>query len=96
MFAPDTLVCATKENVFCELDGESVILNMADGVYYGLNAVGHRIWEFIQQPRRLNEITAALEAEFEVETEQCRADVVELLSQLAEKGLVTIDDSPTS
>ena len=38
------------------LEGEAVILSLHDGIYYGLNSVGLRIWELIQQPRSLGSI----------------------------------------
>lgn len=90
-FAPGAVVEATKENVYCELDGESVILNMADGVYYGLNQVGHRIWEIIQTPTTIDDIVATLLDEYEIGADQCRTDVEDLIADLLEKGLVAVN-----
>ncbi|PYO19380.1 MAG: hypothetical protein DMD85_18645 [Candidatus Rokuibacteriota bacterium] len=33
-----------KDVVFRELEGEMVLLNLATGVYFGLDPVGTRIW----------------------------------------------------
>jgi len=36
--------------VICrELSGETVLLNLESGVYYGLDAVGTRVWQLIMQ-----------------------------------------------
>ena len=44
-------VVAAKEQTSCDLDGESVVLDMSSGKYYGLNSVGSEVWNLIQQPR---------------------------------------------
>ena len=35
----------------CALGEESAILNMKNSVYYGMNAVGTRVWNLLQQPK---------------------------------------------
>jgi hypothetical protein len=89
-FSESAKITVSKDNVFCELEGEAVILNLRDGVYYGLNPVGLRIWELIQSPKTLNEILETLTAEYEVERAVCQADVETLLKQLSGKGLIEI------
>ena len=42
---------ATKDQVSCDLAGEAAILNIKSGVYYGLDPVGARIWNLMQEPR---------------------------------------------
>ncbi len=83
-----TIVVATNDSVHCELEGESIILSMKDGVYYGLNLVGHSIWQLIQEPRSIADVVARLLEEYDVEPEQCRQDLIELLRDLHKNGLV--------
>lgn len=64
-------VVATKEQVSSVLAGEAVILDLKSGVYYGLNDVGARIWNLLQEPRKVDEIRDTLLAEYSVEPEQC-------------------------
>jgi len=90
IFSESARVVVAKNNVYCELDGESVILNVADGVYYGLNIGGNRIWELIQQPISVSEIVVTLTAEFDIDQAECRRDVEELLGQLLEKQLIEV------
>lgn len=86
----DTRLIATKRHVACTVSGEVVILHLDEGVYYGLNAVGTRVWQLLDQPRRVDEIIDALVAEFDVDRERCAADVRELIEQLVSRGLVTL------
>ena len=85
-----TKVVASDRQVSTGADGESVILNFDVGVYYGLDKVGARIWELLQEPTTVAEIADQLAAEYEVEAERCERDVKDLLSELAGAGLVAI------
>ena len=85
-----TGVVAAKDQVSRDMAGEAAILNLTSGVYYGLNPIGARIWNLIQEPKTLGEINETILREYEVNTDRCEADVRALLSQLAEQGLVEI------
>lgn len=85
----DRRVVVTKRHVACTVAGEVVILHLDDGVYYGLNGVGTRIWQLLEQPRTLDEIVDVIVSEFDVDRQRCDEDVRSLLAELAERGLVT-------
>ncbi len=88
-----SVVVAIQSQVSADLpEGEVVILNMADGVYYGMNPVGGRIWSLISQPRRVGEIRDALLEEYDIDPERCLQEVLGLLNELAVQGLVQIHD----
>ncbi len=69
---------------------ELVILSLRDGVYYGLEDVGARIWELLQRPIRVAAIRDALVAEYDVEPERCGRDLRALLLDLAGRGLIEV------
>lgn len=83
-------VVVTKNQVSCDLDGETAILNLENGVYYGLNPVGARIWNFLQEPRTFAEIRGVLLEEYDVEATRLEKDLRILVAQLAAEGLVEI------
>jgi hypothetical protein len=88
---PNSTVMIAKDVVSCNLVDEAAILNLKDGVYYGLDPVGARIWNLIQQPRQINDILQTLLDEYDVEKILCENDLMELLEQLIEKELVKIE-----
>ncbi|MEK7404204.1 MAG: PqqD family peptide modification chaperone [Acidobacteriota bacterium] len=92
MVKPDTIVRQAREQVSCDLGGEAAILNLANGTYYGLDQVGARIWNLIAKPTRVDEIRSAVLEEYEVAPERCERDLEELLSELAEHGLIEVRD----
>lgn len=85
-----SIVVAAVEQISSDLGGEAVILNLKSGVYHGLNEVGTRIWNFIQQPTVVNDIKQTLLEEYEVESEVCVADILTLLEELKAVELVNV------
>lgn len=88
--SPDAVVVAARDQVSADLEGEAVILNLADGVYYGLDGVGARIWELLREPRTAAELRDAVAAEFEVDVGTAWRDLAGLLEELLERGLVEL------
>jgi hypothetical protein len=84
-------VVAAKDQVSSDLGGEVAILDLKAGVYYGLDAVGARIWSLIQEPRTVNEIRDILLEEYEVEPERCERDLLVLLQRLADEGIIEVE-----
>jgi Coenzyme PQQ synthesis protein D (PqqD) len=84
------IVSATQGQISSDLAGEAVILDLASGVYYGLNEVGARIWHLIQQPHTIQAIQHTLLQEYDVDTEICTQDLLQLLQELQAAGLIQI------
>ncbi len=91
-----TIVQAVQDQVFSKLDDEIVILALKDGIYYGLNPVGARIWEFIQEPRRIEELRDALLKEYDVPPEQCERESIALICDLQKHGLIEVKEPVAS
>jgi hypothetical protein len=87
-FNSDSCVVLSDEQVSTSLGQETVILGMGDGVYYGLDSVGARVWALLATPRRVSELVRAVVGEFDVTPEQCERDVLALLDDLSERRLV--------
>jgi hypothetical protein len=85
-----TRVAAARDQVSVEVEGEAVILSLADGVYYGLDPVGARVWQLMEQPRTVAELRDAVVAEWEVDASTAERDLLDLLAELAARGLVEV------
>jgi Coenzyme PQQ synthesis protein D (PqqD) len=83
-------VSATQGQISSDLAGEAVILDLASGVYYGLNEVGARIWHLIQQPQTIQSVQHTLLQEYDVDAEMCTQDLLQLLQELQATGLIQI------
>jgi hypothetical protein len=89
---PDFIVRTARDAVSCELNGETTILNVRSGDYYGLDEVGASVWKMISQPHTVAEIIKAITLEYDVDAVRCEGDLIDLLGKLATHGLVEIRD----
>ena len=89
-------VVAVKDQVSADLAGEAVILNLKSGVYYGLNEVGARIWQLLQEPRTVAAIRDTLLEEYEVDRDSCDRDLVAVLQELATAELIEVHHEATA
>lgn len=80
----------TATTLSTNMDDEIVILDTAQGKYYGLDGVGARVWEILKTPHSFVELKNAVLEEFEVDADQCELDLVDLLGSLRDSGLVII------
>jgi Coenzyme PQQ synthesis protein D (PqqD) len=85
-----SIVIAAPEQVSCALGAESAILNMKNTVYYGLNPVGARVWNLVQQAKSVGEIRDALLDEYDVGAQQCERDLLVLLEKMRDEGLIEV------
>lgn len=83
-----TRVVVSRDAVSAELEGETVILGMHDGVYYGLDAVGTRIWQLAAAPTTLGAIADVLLAEYDVEAARAWEDLLAVAADLLAAGLL--------
>ncbi len=87
---PSATIVVAGDLVASEFGDEIVILSLRDGVYYGLEDVGARIWRMLHGPVSVIDIRDAILAEYDVEPTRCEQDVCAVLAHLAEMGLVEI------
>lgn len=84
----ETRIVVAGDQVSADLEGETVILSMRDGVYYGLDRVGSRIWHAFAAPVALGDVLRLILEEFDVEEPQAWADLERLVGELLANGLV--------
>jgi hypothetical protein len=72
------------------LQDESVLLNLVNERYYGLEQIGTRMLAVLTSSPSIEVAYQTLLAEYEVEPQILRDDLVELVERLVEEGLVEI------
>lgn len=92
----ESTVVARPDQVSCDLAGDAVILNLHSGVYYGLNEVGAQVWELIKSPVRVAAICERLVADYDVERARCEQDLLAVLLEMQDAGLVEVRDDPVA
>ena len=79
-----------RDAIVRELAGEAVILDLNAGTYFGLNAVGTRIWQLLESDGRLRPVFDTLCREYDAPAAEIERDLLELVAQLVEARLGTI------
>ncbi|MCG5062166.1 MAG: PqqD family protein [Limnoraphis sp. WC205] len=95
MINDDSFVRINKDMTHSDLEGETVILDLKSGVYYGLNETGTSIWNLIQRPQSVQEIISAILLKYNIEPQLCEQEVKNLLQELANNGLIVIQNEAT-
>ena len=84
----------TPDVLHQELGGETVLLNLANESYFGLDEVGTRIWQVLGETQSTTAVLTRLLEEYDVSADQLRGDVERLMTQLVDAGLVSFDAAP--
>ncbi len=70
------------------IDGEAIIMNLANGYYYSLEGVGAEAWEAIAAGMSLERVIEHLVRRFDGAPATVRADVMRLAAELLSEGLM--------
>lgn len=81
----------SQEVIFKSVSDGAVLFHTGQEVYFGLNAVGAKIWELLPpRCRTWEELISELRTAYpEVDEATLRQDVEELLKELEDNGLLT-------
>lgn len=80
---------ASDDVVSRDVAGEMVLLDLASGLYFGLDPVGSRAWERLSDgPADLVQLADLIEAEFDAPRAVIEQDMALLIEDLLEKQLL--------
>lgn len=74
------------------IDGEAIIINFSNGIYYSLDGVGGVVWEMIERGYTVEEMITAISAHYEVSPETVKLDLERLERELVEENLVKVSN----
>lgn len=94
MSALDNYVVPNSNVIGCVADEEAVLILPEQGKVQVLNEVGARIWSLADGTRTVREIAAAICAEYDVNPAQAEADTLAFVTELAERGIVSLAEKP--
>jgi coenzyme PQQ synthesis protein D (PqqD) len=88
--SPQSCIVLSKDQASCDLAGETAIVNLRSGVYFGLDPMGTHIWNLLREPVTFRGLCDALMDRYDVDGSQLESDVRVFLAELADHGLVDI------
>ncbi|MDD3959678.1 MAG: lasso peptide biosynthesis PqqD family chaperone [Oscillospiraceae bacterium] len=87
----ESTVRRTGSIVTADMDGETVMMHVESGNYFGLGEVGSTIWAFMEEPVGVREIIEHLSESYDVERERCEAETLDFLNEMVTLGMITED-----
>ena len=93
---PEMRVRRIDDVLDTDIDNETVMMDIEQGRYFGLNETGTRIWALLAQPIVIGDLYDQLTAEFDVPPEQCEQEVFDFLGSLLTRGLLQVEEDASS
>ena len=87
---PDAVLKRSDRLSWRVLEGDAVILHPEAGTLHRLNGSGTRLWELLDGERDLSTIVRLLTDEYEVDPAEATNDVVAVVGDLIDAGLVEV------
>jgi hypothetical protein len=79
---------ASKDTHTRKFGDELVLLELSRGEYFSLDELGARIWDELVAGRSVGEVVEGLAADYDAPVERLRADLLTLLDDLLNRGLL--------
>ncbi len=88
----DTEITLSSEVLFRDLGGEAVLLDLKGQYYYGLDDVGTRVWQLLEEHETLSRVADLLLDEYDVDEAELRKDLERIATELLDAGLLSVAD----
>lgn len=75
------------------IDGEAIIINLANGIYYSMDKVGGLIWDMVQSGQSLEKIIQGVTERYDVARDKAESDLLELVEEMLRENLVAIAEN---
>lgn len=98
MLDPNTRLRPNTNDVAAKvIDGEAIIMNLSNGLYFSMDRVGSAVWELVEAGLNVEEMISILDARYDGAGEAIRGDVHRLVAELLSEELVLVtEEAPSS
>jgi len=90
MITLGSTIKAVSDHVYCDMAEEAVVLNVRNGVYYGLDPIGAVIWKLVQSGTTVEQVVNAVTSEYDVDRGKCAKDMIDFFTSLESYGLIEV------
>jgi hypothetical protein len=85
-----SVVCHTPNPVAADVAGETVLMSLERSRCYGLGGIGSEIWSKLASPVKVADLVEEFSSRYEAPPGVIERDVLQMLSQLADEGLIKV------
>ncbi len=73
-----------------EVDGETVMMSIENGTYYGMNPTGNYIWKLLEQEKSLADLLDGIAKTFSLDAAQCEKEVLPFIEKMLEENILLL------
>ncbi len=84
----EVLIRNTEDFLFTEVDGESVVMNVSTGAYFGMNEVCTRIWHAFDRELTFDQLIEVLLGQYQVDEDTCRTETQDVVGKLLKSQIL--------
>jgi hypothetical protein len=85
-----SVVVRSEQPLSATVDGEIVMLDARQAVYFSLDAVASAIWQLIEEPVSVDALCESLVSRYHIDRQACLTDVTAFLAELIDAELVAV------
>ena len=88
---PNSKIIVSEDVVARVVGGEAILLNLSTGTYFGLNPVGSRVWELLEEEDlSLAKVCEQIADEFSAPLDVVTDDITALIGSLKQNDLLEL------
>lgn len=87
----NSIISKNDSLVASELDDGLVMMSLENNSYYGLDEIGKRVWEILDNKTSVDNLLLDLMSEYNVSRQECEQDILDLLESLQKENLIVIE-----
>jgi hypothetical protein len=85
----NTTLKRNEDLLSVDMDGETVMMDINSGNYFGINPVGSHIWDLLEETCTVQTILDGVQESFEINAEDnVQEDIINFLTGLLEQKLI--------
>ncbi len=88
MLTPTTRFRCADDVIAKVMDGEAVIINLVNGMYYSTDKVGAVIWSLLEGGHSISEAAENVAKRYEIAPDRAVSDISQLVTQLLDERLL--------
>ena len=90
MLEKSNIIYRNDEILINEVDGETVMMSIENGTYYGMNPTGNFVWNILNQERSIEEIVNKIIETFSLTEDQCNSDVLPFIQSMIDEKIILV------
>lgn len=87
----NSIISRNEDLVSSDLDDGLVMMSLENNSYYGLDNIGKRVWEIIEEKKTFQNIVNIILLEYDVSEKECIEDLKDLFDKFQKENIITIE-----